>query len=319
MQEPFIIVTKQEYEIEDIKDGGGLLGKFVSDNPEYTITETVSASVQDKRTRKKSTPKTKTLSDGSVIQSDGIEDELLQNQMDYLTSYDETSNLLRSSINQIDMLSAEVKKDLTDVRAAKMLKNKYMYIPQLANTLSALINSKISAVREMNSSITNSHNLDLKRMKELKLTEAGNKDEDKMIFDLYNQIITNPGASMSMPTAANSIFMPPGGMGASSIMRESIGSLDIGYESTIKRESLNAMMLESNPDVKTCVVYSPSDGRRWFEVMNVRTGEKIYGVETPDPMFLEDTTLDLSNMLARNINLDTTYPIILTGDQLSTY
>lgn len=158
MQEAFTFVVKEEE--PEIKDnmGGGLLGKFVSANPEY-ITEDTIPVVQDKKSGKKRGPKTKTLSDGSVINSDGIEEENSQNQMDYLGSYDETSNLLRTSISQIDMLSAEVKKDLTDVRTAKMLKNKYMYIPQLANTLSALINSKISAVREMNNSITNSHNL----------------------------------------------------------------------------------------------------------------------------------------------------------------
>ena len=49
-------------------------------------------------------------------------------------------------------------------------------------------------------------------------------------------------------------------------------------------------------------------------MMDVVTGAVIPNVPVYDPMFLEDTTLDLKNKIAKNINLNETFPIIVINE-----
>ena len=48
--------------------------------------------------------------------------------------------------------------------------------------------------------------------------------------------------------------------------------------------------------------------------MDMTTGESIPNVPRPDPMFLEDTIPYPNENVARNVNLDTSYPLIIVGD-----
>lgn len=310
---PFVFVNqiqeppKAEPPIPDITTPGPL-DFLVSDKPTY-ITEEPTPMGVDKAIKRK----TKKLKDGSVmITDDGSEDLLMsQSNKDYMVTYDETSDLLKQSVSQIDLLSAELRQDLETLRNSKFIKNKFTYIPNITATLASLLNTKISAVREINNSITQSHNLDLKRAKEIS-KNIGSQDDSKLIYDLYNSFISAPNASLVAPTMGQMTS------GLNNMITESIGDVT-GYTPSIPITAINAMKLEKNPDIKPCVMYDPSSGRRWFEVKNIKTGETIPGVEPPDMMFMEDTTIDLNTMMARNINIDTTYPVILVGDKVNTY
>ena len=70
------------------------------------------------------------------------------------------------------------------------------------------------------------------------------------------------------------------------------------------------MNYENDPNIRVCVVYDESTGSRFFQVINKATGEVVPGMETPDPLFLEDIVLDPRNGIARNKNLDITYDLI---------
>ena len=93
------------------------------------------------------------------------------------------------------------------------------------------------------------------------------------------------------------------------------GGADAGFDDYMSRMSpaQKLMMYEDDPDVKQVVMYDESSGSKWFEIMNVRTGEVIEGVNKHDMMFMEDTQLDLDNNIARNINIGESYPIIRVG------
>ena len=86
----------------------------------------------------------------------------------YAESYNETNNIIKSAIAQADELSYEIKQDIDAVRSSKTIKNKYTYLTNLTASASALINTKIAAIRELNSSITNAHRFELDRLKALK-------------------------------------------------------------------------------------------------------------------------------------------------------
>jgi hypothetical protein len=45
----------------------------------------------------------------------------------------------------------------------------------------------------------------------------------------------------------------------------------------------------------------------------LRTNQSVPGTPKPDPMFLENLTIDIRNNIARDINLNKTYPLVLIG------
>lgn len=280
--------------------------------------------MRPRRGRPKGSTNKKKMPDGNEIvladESSNNYDNTLpmyQSNQSYIETYGETNNLLRGSIGQIDQLQSEVKTELDNVRLSKTLKRKYDYISMLSSTASTLISTKVSVIKEMNKVITDSHNLDLKRMKDLKVTE-NQVDDDKHIMDMYQAFISTPvgNAPNLGPSMVDMTLMT----GVNNMVRADIGNDSyIDYSQNVS-STQNMMRLEQNPDVKTVVVYDASTGRRWFDVMNIRTGESIPNVNKPDAMFLEDTTIDVRNQIARNTNLDLTYPlIVLNNSNLTEY
>lgn len=268
---------------------------------------------------KKDATSTKRLSDGTEIILANEELAAYQSNTPYGDSYSETNNMLKSAIMQTDMMSNDIARDLSDIRLSKTLRKKYDYISLLSGTSSTLLTTKVTAIRELNKTITDCHNLELKRHKDLKLSE-NEQDDDKRMMDMYNAFISTPvGGGMGMsPVGGN--FIPPssdltlGGM--SNIIRANIDNSDAGYLNYVNHLSpeQNTMRHESNPNIKTVVIYDQSTGRRWFDVINIMTGESIPNMSKPDQMFLEDTTIDIRNKIARNTNLNTTYPLIVHGN-----
>ena len=233
--------------------------------------------------------------------------------------------MLKTVIGQIDQVAAEVKIEMDKVRESRTLKRKHEYIPQMATTIGSLMSSKITAIRELNNSKTQAHNLEFKRMKEINNGAAAQKDDDSALFDMYNAFISMPGQPGVQQYQAPSILditgpsMGGGGSISSNIVRANLGGDQSGYEQYQQKIDLKyrAMRHESNPNVKTVVVYNKLNGSRYFDVMDVSTGQSIPGVQRPDPMFLEDTTLDINSGIARNTNLDQIYPIIVIGNDAS--
>lgn len=272
--------------------------------------------MKPRRGRPKGTTNKKKLSDGSeIILADESpqQDELpmYQSNQSYKETYNETNGLLRNSIGQIDQLQTELKSELDSIRASKTLKKKYDYISMIGSTTASLINTKVSVIKEMNKVITDSHNLDLKRMKDLKVTE-NQVDDDKRIMDMYQAFVSTPvgnGAALG-PNMTDITLMT----GINNMVRADLGPDTYNTYSQNISASQNMMRLEQNPDIKTVVVYDASTGRRWFDVMNIKTGESVPNVNKPDAMFLEDTTLDVRNGVARNTNLDLTYPLIVLNN-----
>ena len=94
------------------------------------------------------------------------------------------------------------------------------------------------------------------------------------------------------------------------------GPVDAGYLNYMSNLSpeQNMMMYESNPNVKQVVVFDASTGNKFFQVMDMSTGQVIPNVPVYDQMFMEDTTLDLKTKIAKNINLNETFPIVVINE-----
>ena len=259
-----------------------------------------------------------------IIKSGQKEESTTGTVEDVPTSYTyfETTGLLRETLGQIDAINGELVQEFNNVRHNRTMKNKYNVLVGLSENIGSLINNRISVIREINNSISKSNDLDYKKYKDMKAANSVMND-DKYIADLYKSFISNPNnavVSPQVPAIDAAVF-------GSNIIRANItpdqvngiSPIDLGYlnyQANITPEQ-NMMRYENDPNVKQVVVYDASTGNKFFQVMNLATKEVIPNVPVYDQMFMEDTTLDLANGIAKNINLNETFPIITINDNIT--
>lgn len=256
---------------------------------------------------KKKTRKRKT---SSKINTDGTKNDdldILQTNEPYSKKYEETTEALKGAIVQLDMGLADMQNDIQQIRSSRTLKRKYDYLSMMQGNMGQFINNKISALREINNSITRCNDFELKRMKELKLSENA-KDDDKTIMDMYNAFVSMPVSSgVQLGPAVQDISTIGRGVNTSGI--------DDGFNSYMQNLSPaeTLMMYENDPDVQQVVMYDEATGAKWFEIMNMRTGDIIKNADKHGNIIMEDTVLDLNNNIAKNINIGESYPIVRVG------
>lgn len=232
-------------------------------------------------------------------------------------TYAETTNMLRETLGQIDALNGELVQEFNNVRASRTMKNKYGALTDISENIGSLISSKISAIREINSAITKSNDLDYKKYKDIKAAQDSMND-DKYIADLYKSFITNPNMQATHPDMPQIPMVNQGSIMGSGIIRANVdnaGNLAGGdqaylnYMSNLTPEQ-NMMIYEQNPNVKQVVVFDHATGNKFFQMMDMSTGQVIPNLPVYDQDFMEDTTLDLTKGIAKNLNLNETFPIV---------
>lgn len=260
-----------------------------------------------------------------VVSSDGTDDKKSKRELNIMettepfrNSYMETDAILRTAITQLDSGIIDVSKDISLLRNSKTIKNKYQYLSLLQGSLSNFLSNKIAAARELNNTITKCNDFEMRRYKETRLAAAAEaKDDDVKIMEMYKAFVNTPvnsGITNSIGPSVTDMTIPSAG-----IVGNDIGSLDTQYQSYIDNltPQQNMMRLENNPNIKQVVVYNQENGARWFDVIDMTTGQSIPNVEKHDAMFLEDVTLDLKNNVARNVNLGETYPLVIVGQSIT--
>lgn len=299
-------------EVETPVKSGGMDFSYLMNNPANL--STTAAVVEPTKTKRKKA----TNLDGIVTEtsaptsaSDGPEP--------YERKYENTSNMLMNSVAQLDAGVMDMQSDVNMIRASKTLKRKYDYLSAIQGTIGQYIGTKVSALREINSTITKCNELELKRSKDMH-DQMGEQNTDKAIMDMYNAFISMPTDlnSTGMPTV-NQLTLSPAltGVMPSTITGEM--SEEAGMQNYLNNmnPAQRLSMYESDPNVQEVVVFDNTTGAKHFEVMNVATGEVIPNVDKHDMMFMEDTVLDLSTGVARNLNLNLSFPIVEVGQRLA--
>ena len=238
-------------------------------------------------------------------------------------SYMQTTNLLHETLGQIDAVNSELVKEFEAVKNSRTMKNKYMVLTNLSENIGSLLNNRISAIKEINNCISKANEMDYKKYKDVKAAQSAMTD-DKYIADLYKAFIQNPG---NRPTNIEMVNPVDPSIYGSGIVRANITDtqavsgepVDAGYLSYLANltPEQNMMRYENDPNVKQVVVYDASTGNKFFQVMNVATGEVIPNVPVYDQMFMEDTTLDLKTKIAKNINMNEQFPIVVINDNIT--
>lgn len=245
---------------------------------------------------------------------------LCQTNDPYEDTYEETNDMLRLSIAQLDILAGDVKGEIDNIRGSKTLKGKYKYISDLCATASSLVSSKISAIKEINSVKTKCHELEIRRIKDIKSAASNQQDDDKYIADLYNAYINTPIGAGQHPAlqytssnVAGNMSALIGGVNASPTNEEQNFN---NFMNNLTPEQ-NRMILGDNPNIETVIVYDPNTGDKMFDVVDTSTGTPVPNYPRPDRGLLDDTSIDFATGIASNTNIGQSWKVVVLGDMIN--
>ena len=247
---------------------------------------------------------------------------LCQTNDPYEDTYEETNDMLRVSIAQLDILAGDVKGEIDRIRGSKTLKGKYKYIADLCNTASSLVSSKISAIKEINSVKTKCHELEIRRIKDIKSAVANQQDDDKYIADLYNAYINTPIGAAQHPALQYNSANVAGNMGA---LMSGMNAVPANEEQNFNNfmsnltPEQNRMILGDNPNIETVIVYDPNTGDKMFDVIDTSTGMPVPNYPRPDRGLLDDTSIDFGTGIASNTNIGQSWKVVVIGDQINRF
>ena len=321
MIKPFTIgITKEETESKQ----SGIIPDFTKtiDSPAFAEPQIIVDDGKKKRGRPRkgqasstdlfSSPSHMVQAGESFITTDDKRElSLMESTEPIEKKYAETNNILRSAIMQLDSSMAQVQEDIDYVRHAKTLRNKYQYLSLLQGSMGTMIANKISAARELNNTISKCNDFEMKRYKENKAS-ASNVDDDQRVMEMYKAFVNTPVSSNPFPNVSQMA------VSGSPVMATALGNQDDNFTNYMNNmtPAQQTMYLEGNPNIQQVVVYNQETGARYFDVIDMTTGQSVPNAEKHDVMFLEDVTIDLKNKVARNVNIGETYPLVVIGEPI---
>ena len=240
---------------------------------------------------------------------------MMETNQPYITTYADTTQQLKNTINGIDMMASQIEHDLQMVRASRTLKKKYDYICELTSAAGSLVSNRISALREINSAITNAHRLDQARMKQNK--EIAGVDDDKAIMDMYNAFVNTPvGTMQALPPGFSIPASALNGPNGLAINRNGMTE-DQMYDNFVQNPSpeMSAIRMEMNPNIKTVVVYNQETQEKYFDIVDVSIGQSVPGIERPSDRLLARMDINLRDGIARNIDANLSYDLVIVGNR----
>lgn len=300
--------------------------KIPEDNDtQNTIVPVVENPIAEPPKRKRGRPR-KSEQNGEVTVVQGNSNSsslpLCQTNEPYEDTYEETNDMLRVSIAQLDILAGDVKGEIDHIRGSKTLKGKYKYISDLCATASSLVSSKISAIKEINAVKTKCHELEIRRIKDIKSAAANQQDDDKYIADLYNAYINTPIGAAQHPALQYTSANVAGNMGAlMSGMNAAPANEEQNFNNFMSNltPEQNRMILGDNPNIETVVVYDPNTGDKMFDVIDTSTGMPVPNYPRPDRGLLDDTSIDFGTGIASNTNIGQSWKVVVIGDQINRF
>ena len=241
---------------------------------------------------------------------------MMESKTPYISTYEGTTKQLRDTINGIDMLAAQIQSDLQAVRASRTLKKKYDYVCELSSTIGSLVSNRISAIKEINNTITNAHKLDMSRSKTVKeLTDGAN--DDKAVMDMYNAFVNAPmGNVNALPPGFNVPAHILNGAGGIPVTQQGFTE-DQMYESFVNNPSpeMSAIAMERNPNIKIVVVYNQETQDKYYDVVDVTTGQSVPEIERPSEKLLTHMDINIREGIARNLDANLMYDLVLVGNR----
>lgn len=294
-------------------------GRMVNNNISYSAPTEEEQSTPKKKRKSSSNAQVAAVNFDTDGNSSSRPLNLIESNEPIENKYTETNNILRSAIAEIDRTLVDLQHDIAEVRSSKTMRSKYTYLSNMQSGVAGLIGNKIAAARELNSTIGKCNDFELKRYKEMQAVNAAAGDEDANVMKMYQAFMQTPVSSNGGGLPNVSLSAINSGMSAQN--QFNLGNIqEAGFDNYINNMTpqQNMMRLENDPNIKEVVVYNQETGARYFDIIDMRTGQHVPNTEPMDAMFLEDVTIDLKNKIARNINLGESYPLIIVGQPILT-
>ena len=249
--------------------------------------------------------------------------DYLQHNIPYEQGYMQSDSMLDETIAQLNSLSLETASDMQVVRNSKTLKNKYYLLTGLMANAVGILNTKLSAIKEKNKVRNDINNLEIKRIKDLKIdTEA--KDDNTRIAELYSAFINTPVGMMSN-TSNMGLSSMLGAPSQQSIMMPGVTAMDRmnvydphTSSNDMWQNSLDPaqkrMLLQAKGSIDIVVMYDDSTGSRRYAAIDKATHNELFDVELPDPSTIYDLDINVRGGYAKDPNRNIVYPLILVNN-----
>ena len=220
--------------------------------------------------------------------------------------YGETNAMLHHTIMQTDQLAHELKEELDAVRRMKSAsltaKTKYEAIGSIGSTIGNLLRTKISAVQELNKTLSDTNKLEISRFKEIGDRNAEKSSEER-IMELYNAYINMPVGQVQGPS-----FVP---IEQASFGQAPVIALGQSPANPVITPEMNRILLENNPNIKTVLVHDPTTNTNHFDVIDQSTGQSVPNYPRPGQMVLEGMDVKPNQGIAINKSLNQEYPLLI--------
>ena len=250
--------------------------------------------------------------------------------------YTPMAKMLYSAIAQTDSIYSDIGQELEKFKASRSYggRNRMMSMSNFMSTQAAVVNTKINAVRELDTIRHKINDLVLKKTQMDKDTNEENSD--KTVMDAYYAMInaTNYGlpqhtAPLSPASINTGVAMNGSAVSSQNVVFDStpfidkngspVGAPPTGAEMSFQnyKENLTPiqrkMILDKDPNIKTVVVYNQTTGEKYFDVINVQTGQSVPGVQRPAEFLLDNMRVDARNGIASNSNINKSFPLVIIG------
>ena len=286
---------------------GSLIGTHVPASTVDIVTETTPA-VQKKSTAVAKNKKKK--DDDKPVDSKSIVENTV-----YADTYADTNMLTYGIIAQTDQLLSDAKRELDTIRTSRTMKGKYAYMTKMIDSMASLFNTKMQAIKELNTTIKNANDMEYRRFKDNRA--LSNEDDNKLIMDAYKAFISAPVGAPAY-TQPNTMQIT----GMEGVVPANAQSNDSGlanYLSKLTPEE-NMMLNESNPNIEEVIEYDDMTGVKRFKWIDKRTNQEVPNMPKGSDIVLEDYIYDPRTGLAKNTKLNTVKKVVhVNGNKFNEY
>ena len=302
---------------KDKKPLGFNIAAFVNNSDENKLTIPATPEDNTAASKKKASRKKEDVPVVEPIPVPQTSMSYIQENIPYQMAYAETNQQLDNAIQELNVLGAEMMGDLQMVRSSKTMKNKFNIINDMTENTVSIINAKIAAIREKNKSINDINNLEIRRIKELKL-QASEEDDNTRIANMYHAFINYPQSIGPAALGPNVQDVMMNSAPVQSMPRISVGADDTAAWEASLDPSGRRMLLEAQNSIETVVVYDESSGNRYYSVIDKQTGQPVPNVETPDDSTIYELDINVRGGYAKDIHRGVTYNlIVINGENAS--
>lgn len=261
-----------------------------------------------------------------VVADHGKKEKSLEKQ--YEKGYFDNAKMLYGAIAQTEQVYQDINEELVKFRTNKAYggRSRIDAMSNYMNTQVSLINTKITAVRELNNIRSKINDLVMKKEQQLK--DTGDDNSDKAIMDAYYALVNaqryglppiqRPLDNTSINTGVNLRGTPIQSTGIiiAGANQDNTDNSFQEYQNNLD-PTKKRMIADKDPNIKTVVVYDQNSGNKYFDVINVSTGTTVPGVERPGEFLLDNMRVDINNGIAVNSNANMTFPLVIIGTRAS--